>query len=100
MPGGIGVCEAWSCKCAPSESGLCSDCSIDPTFCDASGATCGQFAKKCTKQCGSTADCVDAHGQTYRCNDFTKMCDCTAPSCCAPACPPPQTCDETICACM
>lgn len=98
--GYTGTCAGGSCSCTPATGGLCADCSLDPTACDASGLTCGQFTKKCTKQCTSSADCVDDYGQPYQCNEFVKMCNCTSPSCCAPACLAPQVCDETACACM
>ncbi|MBI5526678.1 MAG: hypothetical protein HY897_10130 [Deltaproteobacteria bacterium] len=97
--GYTGTCVGGSCSCTPVMGGLCADCSIDPTACDASGLTCGSFTKKCTRQCASSADCVDDYGQPYVCQEMLKMCNCNAPSCCQPACPPPQVCDETLCTC-
>jgi len=99
-PGGIGVCESSYCRCAPAETGLCSDCSLDPRFCDSQGLTCGSMTKKCTRRCESSADCIDDTGLVHECNEFNKICNCAKPSCCAGPCVAPQVCDEVSCTCM
>jgi len=91
-----GTCPAGTCVCAPAAAGLCGDCSIDSTVCDAAGLKCGFLTKKCYRECQSAADCVDAAGTAYACTEILsfKLCNCNQPSCCNPPCQAGEVCDE------
>lgn len=98
------TCPAGTCVCTPPAGAICDDCSIDKTICTNAGLTCGFATKKCTQKCTTSAECADAAGQLYVCQELFggySMCNCNTPTCCTTPCTAPDVCDEGgTCACI